>query len=210
MRFGRALREVGSGPTRGAWPTSPRPLPLIDLGAGTTSTSPPRPTLLTRPDQRDDFDRVFARFWPPTTLPLDSGESGPGTRPGPRPPARGRGGRGDGEEAEGAQRFVSAGPASPAEDDRADESRADPRNPATAVMSYSQEEVLRDKNFGDFTDDELARARRLMERMRWQSAAPDPAPQPPPAGRRLDLRRTVRRAFSTGGRPSPGPAGSAS
>ena len=67
-------------------------------------------------------------------------------------------------------------------------------------MSYSQEEVLRDKNFGDFTDDELARARRLMERMRWQAARRltrrhSPARQ----GRRLDLRRTVRRAFSTGG-----------
>jgi uncharacterized protein len=193
---------VGIGANPGRLADLTAALPLIDLRRRDDFYFAARATLLTRPDQREDFDRVFARFWPPTTLPLDSGESGPGTQPGAEAP--GEGGEGDGEgeaeEADGAQRFVSAGPATPAEDDQADESRADPRNPATAVMSYSQEEVLRDKNFGDFTEDELARARRLMERMRWQAALRltrrhSPARQ----GDRLDLRRTVRRAFSTGG-----------
>ena len=164
-------------------------------------------TLLTRPDQRDDFDRVFARFWPPTTLPLDSGESGPGTQPGAEAPgeegARGGGGRGP------ALRLRR--PRQPGRGRPADESRADPRNPATAVMSYSQEEVLRDKNFGDFTDDELARARRLMERMRWRrSAAPDPAPQPARQGDAWTSGAPCAGPSPPAGRPSPGPAGSAS
>ena len=113
MRFGRALREVGIGANPGRLADLTAALPLIDLRRRDDFYYAARATLLTRPDQREDFDRVFARFWPPTTLPLDSGESGPGTQPGAEAPGEGgEEGEGEGEEAEGAQRFVSAGPAS--------------------------------------------------------------------------------------------------
>ncbi len=60
--------------------------------------------------------------------------------------------------------------------------------------------MLKDKNFGDFSEAELELARRLMERMRWRSARRlTRRSERAPRGRRLDLRRTVRRAFSTAG-----------
>ncbi|HVG98484.1 MAG TPA: VWA domain-containing protein, partial [Chloroflexota bacterium] len=78
--------------------------------------------------------------------------------------------------------------------------RSESRSPATAMMSYSQEEVLREKNFGDFTEDELIRARRLMERMRFQAAQRLTRRRTPARrGEQLDLRRTMRRALGTGG-----------
>jgi hypothetical protein len=67
-------------------------------------------------------------------------------------------------------------------------------------MSYSAQEVLKDKNFGDFSEDELELARRLMERMRWRTARRlTRRTERAARGRQLDLRRTVRRAFTTGG-----------
>lgn len=201
VRFGRALREAGIGANPGRLAGLTAALPLIDLGRREDFYYAARTTLLTRPDQREDFDAIFARFWPPTTLPFDPSEEGGGTQPGTVPaPAEGaeaEGAEGEGEEA---KRFAAAGPANAAEDDREDDSRSDSRNPSTAVMSYSQDEVLRDKNFGDFTDDELARARRLMERMRWEAALRlTRRHSPSRRGDRLDLRRTMRKAFTTGG-----------
>lgn len=174
-------------------------LPLIDLRRREDFYYAARATLLTRPDQREDFDRIFAYFWPPVTMPPGLGEEGPGGAPGAQPSTDG----GEGEAPEGtegeAQRFAAAGAATPA-DEQSDTAPPDARSPAAAVMSYSQEEILRDKNFGDFTDEELARARRLMERMRWQAAMRlTRRSLAARQGERLDLRRTVRRAFSTGG-----------
>jgi uncharacterized protein with von Willebrand factor type A (vWA) domain len=199
VRFGRALREAGIGANPGRLADLAAAVPLIDFGRREDFYYAARATLLTRPDQRDDFDRIFAAFWPPVMLPFSPGEEGSGGAPGAQP---GLDGEAEGEEGEGEQlqRFAAAGPAVPTDDDQSDESRSDARNQSAATMSYSQEEVLREKNFGDFTDAELALARRLMERMRWQAAQrltrrAVAARQ----GQRLDLRRTIRRAFSTGG-----------
>ena len=67
VRFGRALREMDLTAA----------LPLIDLGRREDFYYAARTTLLTRPDQREDFDRVFALFWPPTTMPLGAGDEAP-------------------------------------------------------------------------------------------------------------------------------------
>ncbi len=199
VRFGRALREAGIRANPGPLADLTAALPLIDLRRRDDFYYAARATLLTRPDQREDFDRICALFWPPVAVPPGPGQEGPGGAPGAQPGTDG----GEGEDAEGpegqAQRFVSAGPAAPA-DEQADAPPLDSRSPAAAVMSYSQEEILRDKNFGDFTDEELARARRLMERMRWQAAMRlTRRSLASRQGQHLDLRRTMRRAFSTGG-----------
>ena len=199
VRFGRALREVGIGANPGRLADLTAALPLIDLGRREDFYYAARTTLLTRPDQRDDFDRVFAFFWPPTTMPLGAGDDGSGGAPGAQSAGEG-GEEGEAGESDSAQRFVSAGPASASDDDQPSDNRSEARSPATAMMSYRQEEVLRDKNFGDFTEDELIRARRLMERMRWQAAQRLTRRRTPSRrGEQLDLRRTMRRALGTGG-----------
>lgn len=70
-------------------------------------------------------------------------------------------------------------------------------------VRYSDTEVLRDKDFATYTDDELAEARRLMARLRL-CASPRRSRRRRPSKRsrgRPDLRRTVRRALRTGGEP---------
>jgi uncharacterized protein with von Willebrand factor type A (vWA) domain len=199
VRFGRALREMGIGASPGRLADLTAALPLIDLGRREDFYYAARTTLLTRPDQRDDFDRVFALFWPPTTMPLGAGDDGSGGAPGAQSAGEG-GEEGEAGDSDSPQRFVSAGPSSAAEDDQPSEDRSESRSPATAMMSYSQEEVLREKNFGDFTEDELIRARRLMERMRFQAAQRLTRRRTPARrGEQLDLRRTMRRALGTGG-----------
>jgi uncharacterized protein with von Willebrand factor type A (vWA) domain len=69
-------------------------------------------------------------------------------------------------------------------------------------MTASAEERLRHKDFAAYTPDELAALRRLVAALRF--AAPSRRTRRTsraPAGRRLDLRRTLRRARRTGGDP---------
>lgn len=201
MRFGRALREAGIGANPGRLTDFVASLPHVGLRRRDDFYYAARATLMTRPDQRDDFDRIFALYWPSGYAPISGAADGPDGAPGSQ--SSPESGEGAPDAADGApvdaQRFVPAG-ASGRPDEDADTTPRDARGPHTAVMSYSQEEILRDKNFGDFTEEELLRARRLMERMRWRIARrltrrAIPARQ----GDRLDLRRTVRRSFSTGG-----------
>ena len=76
-------------------------------------------------------------------------------------------------------------------------------------MTASAEERLRHKDFAAYTPDELAALRRLVAALRV--AAPQRRVRRTAratAGRRLDLRRTLRRARHTGGDPCDGTTGS--
>ncbi|MGH2352680.1 MAG: hypothetical protein ACRDJN_13825, partial [Chloroflexota bacterium] len=189
VRFGRALRAAGIGANPGRLADFTASLPLIDLRRRDDFYYAARTTLLSRPDQREDFDAIFARFWPPGRAPLTGPPDGSSSAPGAQQDAEaGEDGAAEGTAAE-AQRLVPTTAASPG--DASDEPPSDARGPTSAIMSYSQEEVLREKNFGDYTEDELARARRLLERMRWQAARR--LTRRSVAARRgesLDLRRT--------------------
>jgi uncharacterized protein with von Willebrand factor type A (vWA) domain len=76
------------------------------------------------------------------------------------------------------------------------------RNGDRLQMTASAEERLRHKDFAAYTPEELATLRRLVAAMRV--SAPHRRTRRTaraPAGRRLDLRRTMRRARRTGGDP---------
>jgi len=198
VRFGHALRAAGLDANPGRIADFTASIGAIDLHRRDDFYYAARATLLSRPDQRDAFDEIFARFWPAGRIPLDAGD--PGAEGAPQlQPALQQGEEGESGEGEGAEQRAVASAAANQEPD-SQQSLEDASAPGTAVMSYSAQEVLKDKNFGDFTEAELELARRLMERMRWRSARRltrrmERAQQ----GRQLDLRRTVRRAFSTGG-----------
>lgn len=69
-------------------------------------------------------------------------------------------------------------------------------------QTYSASDVLQNKDFQDFTAEELAEARRLMSELRWSlSMRPTRRLAPARHGRRLDNRRTVRRSLKYGGTP---------
>jgi uncharacterized protein with von Willebrand factor type A (vWA) domain len=136
-----------------------------------------RATMLRRPEDRDAFDRAFAAFWeglaPPEQL------------------------------AEEIETITLALEDETGDDDAArdDESGA-PTGPVIAVR-YSPREVLRDKDFAAYTHAEFDEARRLMADLKLTgSLRRTRRRRPARRGRGApDLRRTVRRAFRSGGEP---------
>src|SRR5690606_6744821 len=71
------------------------------------------------------------------------------------------------------------------------------------TVRYSPSEVLRERDFAEYTDAELEEAQRLMQQMRTTSARRRSRRRVPSSRHRgrPDLRRTVRRAMRTEGEP---------
>ncbi|MBK5224191.1 MAG: VWA domain-containing protein [Acidimicrobiia bacterium] len=134
-----------------------------------------RATLLTRPEDIDVYDSVFAAFWQqgtaavlraaarstPVTIALDDGDE---------PPA----GEGDDTEADDGE---------------------------VVSVRYSPREVLRHRDFAECSADELAEAHRLMDTMRVTSTRRPSRRQRRAGARgaRIDLGHTLRHALRSGG-----------
>ncbi|MGH2460116.1 MAG: vWA domain-containing protein [Chloroflexota bacterium] len=85
-----------------------------------------------------------------------------------------------------------------ANDEDAPEDDGTPRT--QVLLAYSHDEILRHKDFENYTSDELQRARRLMQEMRWKIARRRTRRfEANPLGRFLDLRRTIRQNLRNGG-----------
>lgn len=70
------------------------------------------------------------------------------------------------------------------------------REEVELVVSYSEREVLRQKDFADFTAEEIAAAREAIQRMQWPIAPKRMRRRSPrEKGRKLDLRRTIRQSL---------------
>jgi uncharacterized protein with von Willebrand factor type A (vWA) domain len=155
-----------------------------------------RVTLVDDPGQLESFARIFGQiFGGGVDLSPDrSGRTVPPRQEHLRPRGRARPTEGAGA-AETATSDVPI-PASDAGANPADGA------PGRLLMTASVEERLRDKDFADYTEDELRSLRRLAEQVRL--AAPlrrARRSRRAPGGRRLDVRRTLRGAHRTGGDP---------
>ena len=73
------------------------------------------------------------------------------------------------------------------------------RDELAVQLSYSPGEALREKDFADFDADEMDEARALLALLRPRIEQRVTRRSVPGRGRRLDLRRTMRRAMRTGG-----------
>lgn len=67
--------------------------------------------------------------------------------------------------------------------------------------TYSQRELLYQKDFGNLTADELGEIRRLMGQLVWSLGMRRTRRQQPGDGRKLDFRQTLRHNFRYGGEP---------
>lgn len=68
------------------------------------------------------------------------------------------------------------------------------------VLTYSQNEQLRHKDFGQFTWEEVQACKELLQKLEWRiDERPTRRKRPAPAGRQLDFRRTLRRNIRYGG-----------
>lgn len=133
-----------------------------------------RATLVQRPEQFTTYDKAFRAFWDHEQLP-----------PGPdEPPTE--------------QQVTIA-----TDDGDDDSGGAAGSDEETIELRFSATEVLRHKDFADYTADELAEAYALMQRLRLVGAPRRSLRLGPTATRtdRPDLRRTVRAALRAGGEP---------
>ncbi len=69
------------------------------------------------------------------------------------------------------------------------------------TRTYSSREVLREKDFADFTPSEVVDARRMMLELSWNLGRKRTRRLVPGYGSSLDLRKTLRRALKFGGEP---------
>ena len=67
------------------------------------------------------------------------------------------------------------------------------------MQTYSFQEVLRQKDFGTFTRDEIEAAKRLMQQMPWQLEERETRRKERGGGQYLDLRATIRQNLKYGG-----------
>ncbi|HET7769855.1 MAG TPA: VWA domain-containing protein [Chloroflexota bacterium] len=199
VRFSRALRDAGIEANPGRVSDLINALPIIDLSRRDDFYYTCRSTMLSRNDQREAFDAIFAYYWPPVRVSRDEGSEGSSGASGDEQEAA-PGEEGEDGDAQAVSKVFTQQKADAEGADENEEQSDQKQGATTAKTSYSSDESLREKNFGEFTDAELLDAKRLMEQLQHQMARRlTRRTSAARAGRKFDLRRTVRRAFTTGG-----------
>jgi uncharacterized protein len=201
VEFGRLLRRNGVQTTAGQMRD------LLDvLHAGLIDSADrqdvyftARALLCSRHEDWPRFDLIFRQFWGRTRqiiIPSDTAAPRPETQSqaapaGATPPA----------EPGAALPTIERTVAFDAPDDPGGESLADPAQP-DRVLLYSAYERLRETDFAEFTEEERAQARAMLQGWRWEPGTRRTRRLAPARrGRRLDMPRTLRRAMRHGGVP---------
>lgn len=133
-----------------------------------------RAALVRRPEDVDDFDAVFAAFWDQRATVVEA--------------------------------LVEETTLTLATDDAPDgdtDSGTDPSPDPSLTLRFTAVETLRDKDFADYSDEEMQWARHWMDALR-ATAATRPSlrwERSRRRGARPDMRRTVRASFAAGGEP---------
>lgn len=185
-RFGRALRAAGLEVGPGRIQDAVAALTAVELSSRQEVYWALRCTLLSRPGDIEAFDEAFARFF-------EQRRPEEPTGPAPPPPHPGA-----------AEASTPPGEGSPRriETIAADDGQAEDGEGTESGMRWSAVERLRDLDFSRYTEDELRRATRLVERI--AAAVPlrrSRRLRTAGEGRAFDKRRTLRGAMRTDGYP---------
>ena len=177
VTFGRLLRGAGLRVPLDTMLSFAQALDLVGIDERNAVYWAGRSTLVRKPEDLPLYDRAFAVFWEWRT-PL-------------------------GSVVEAEPEHITITVDSDDEDDDADDEPADENDEPTIHLRFSAVEVLREKDFADYDDTELAEAHELMARLRFVgSRRRSRRLVPTKADRgRPDLRRTVRAALRAGGEP---------
>lgn len=176
VAFARTLRGAGLDVPVGAATTYGESLAAVGLDRRESVYWAGLVALVRRPEDTAAYNRAFAAFWERTPV---LGAATP-------PPTVITLALDDGDE-----------PSSDSNDD--EDGEATP----TLRVRWSPADVLRHRDFAEYTDDELAESRRIMAGLRVSGALRRSRRRRPVGSRRgrPDLRRTVRRSLRTGGEP---------
>ena len=177
VAFARVLRGVGLNVPMSCSNTFAQALTAVGIGARDSTYWAGRSTLVRRPEDIAVYDRAFAVFF------------------------EHREGEGPSAEEEPLQITIAVDTGDDDSSDQADSGEA--ADEPTIEMRFSATEVLRHKDFADYSADELTAAHELMTRLRLSGSPRDSLRLTPSKGASLrpDLRRTVRAAIRAGGEP---------
>jgi uncharacterized protein with von Willebrand factor type A (vWA) domain len=199
VRFGRYLRLVGLPVTLGQIMDFLGAVEQVGLAREDFKLAA-RATLVTRREDAPLFDEAFDLYWRASTfvtpeqlpdelanlVPPDQAPDADGSKL--PPPNQGR------REGQEAERRMGAREAREGEE----EGDADP----DLQLTYSASEVLKEKDFAQFTEQEIEQARQIMARMVWRIAQRRSRRTVRSSkGRYLDLRRSLRANIKYGGEP---------
>jgi uncharacterized protein with von Willebrand factor type A (vWA) domain len=175
--FGRLLRRLGIDVHVGRMIDVTDALQHVDLASRDEVYYTCRALLVHRHDQLAVFDRAFDMFW--------RAQLGQSTtvRGAPRPADGNRGRESRGE-------WPADGRVDPA-----DEGTSSP----ALLQTWSDVGSLAEKDFGEFTAEEVMRARLALDRLEWNPGERRTRRWVPGRGSRVDLRRAIARSLRTGG-----------
>lgn len=177
LLFGRMLRRAGLDVHHGRLIDAIRSLEWIGVRRRDDVRATLRALLVHAHDDLERFDALFDSFFQARTALVPDADTADG---GPSPlELRPVGG-------------------SPPQTDLESDADDDATSDSYAAGAYSATGVSRTKDFADFTDGELAAARRLLAAMPWRLGTRVTRRWQRPAGTTVDLRRLVRRS-ATGG-----------
>ena len=178
VAFTRVLRGAGLSVPTSCTHTFAEALCAVGLNDRDAVYWSGRATLARQPEDIGMFDRAFAVFF------------------------EGRRSDGDLEEAEQVSITIAVD-AGDDGDKQADNSELDVSDDPTIQLRFSATEVLRQKDFAEYTDDELVAAQQLMSELRLVGAPRASLRLGPSSAvtSRPDIRRTVQAAMRSGGEP---------
>ena len=185
LLFGRVLRRLGVDVNPGAMIDLVSALQYISIGRRSDFYYTARGLLVHRREDIAAFDEAFELFWRSRGRELSSldlralGEKRRFRRPKLVPPP------------------IDGQPATTTSEESSTESNEPPVIQAT--LTYSAREVLRTKDFGELTQEELASVHLMMSEILWRVRERQTRRLRPGQGRLADLRRTVRRNLKYGG-----------
>ncbi|MCM8745086.1 VWA domain-containing protein [Thermomicrobium sp. CFH 73360] len=201
LAFARLLRRAGVKTTTGQAIDFVRAIEHIDISRREELREAARACLVTHKDDMPVFDRLFDLYWrakpeytdgllqqaePDDVIEL-APEEGEETE------------EADGTTLSGARgRRLEAVEAA----EEGDTGEASDEESLADTFSYSPAEVLREKDFADFTEEELQQIRRFMQQLTWEIGRRRSRRKIASSkGRFIDPRRTMRRSLQTGGVP---------
>jgi uncharacterized protein with von Willebrand factor type A (vWA) domain len=174
--FGRLLRRAGIDVHVGRMIDVSDALQHVNLAARDEVYYTCRALLVHRHDQLPVFDRAFEVFW--------RGQAGSSTL------VKGATHPGDPNRGQSQGEWHAQG-----EVDASDEADSLPQ----VMQTWSDVGLLADKDFGEFTADEIGRARMALEQLEWSPGERRTRRWVAGSGRRIDLRRALARSLRTGG-----------
>ena len=201
LAFARLLRRAGVKTTTGQAMDFVRAIEHIDISRREEFREAARACLVTHKDDMPVFDRLFDLYWRAkseyTDGLLQQAEPDDVIELAPE----------EGEETEEADGTTLSGTRGRRLEtveavEEGDTGEASDEESLADAFSYSPAEVLREKDFADFTEEELQQIRRFMQQLTWEIGRRRSRRKIASSkGRFIDPRRTMRRSLQTGGVP---------